>query len=116
MTQNMETEEPKITRDAAISMLKTGLVEVRFTKKDGTERVMKATLNSEYLPEMAQDEAPKRSNEGGNPDLINCFDVEVDGWRCFKISSLTGIPVPISAPEPCCGQSNGCECDHDSDK
>jgi hypothetical protein len=102
-------QTPLPTREEMTGMLKDGIVEVTFTKKDGSERVMKATLNADYMPESRQDiEDAKPRPESSNPDLINCFDVEAGGWRCFKLSSLVAQPIPVKASESDC-EGQGCE-------
>lgn len=69
--------------------LKDNTCEVKFTKVDGTERVMKCTLNEKYLPaqvdveEISQDTTPKTS--------IAVWDIEKKGWRSFRIDSVKTI-------------------------
>lgn len=69
--------------------LKDNTCEVKFTKVDGTERVMKCTLNEKYLPaqvdveEISQDTTPKTS--------IAVWDIEKEGWRSFRIDSVKTI-------------------------
>ena len=41
----------KKSRKWLIGLLESSPVEVTFTKRDGTERVMNCTLQPEYLPE-----------------------------------------------------------------
>ena len=40
-----------MNRIDAQELLRDGICEVLFTKKDGTERLMKCTLNMDYIPE-----------------------------------------------------------------
>ena len=113
----METSTEKtavIERSELLNVLHMGILEVEFIKKDGPTRVMQATLAPELLPPIKDGEAMPRSNEGGNPDLVNVFDVEAQGWRCFKISSLTKRPVNIrigvGASECADGMCSDCNC------
>ena len=67
---------------------------VTFTKKDGTERVLKATLNPSVIPE---EHAPKGTGtEKKNDDSIAVFDIENNGWRSFRYDSIKQINVIFS--------------------
>jgi len=71
--------------------LREGIVEVTFTKKDGTQRVMKCTLKESLIPEKHK---PKGDNprEGGNTtNVIPCYDVEKQGWRSFTIADVKSV-------------------------
>ena len=46
-----ETKDGKHGRKWLLGLLETEVVEIEFTKKDGTDRVMKCTLHEDYLPE-----------------------------------------------------------------
>ncbi|NTU49750.1 MAG: DUF2693 domain-containing protein [Desulfobulbaceae bacterium] len=118
--QTTVLQEPLINRTELIKRLKFGVVEVEFIKKDGSPRVMQATLAPELLPPIAEGEESEEStnrlkkNDGGNLDLINCFDIEAQGWRCFKISSLTKKPerirIGVGASECGDGMCSACSC------
>jgi len=77
---------------ALIERLKSSVLTIEFTKVDGSTRVMNITLNDQIIGNKA-----KPSDEGANarlnqnPDLIVCWDVDHDGWRSFKVSSLKKI-------------------------
>jgi hypothetical protein len=69
--------------------LREGVVEVTFTKKDGTERVMKCTLKESLIPE-------KHRPKGDNPressgTVIPCYDVEKEGWRSFTFADVKSV-------------------------
>ncbi len=72
-----------------IDLLKSlgeGVQTVTFTKKDGTERVMKCTRNPSFIP---SEYHPKTSIETTeSEDNIRVFDVEKNGWRSFNFTSL----------------------------
>jgi hypothetical protein len=69
--------------------LTAGIVEVTFTKKDGTTRVMKCTLRNELIP---TEHAPKGTGKVKvNTDVISVFDVENQGWRSFNCNSVTSF-------------------------
>ncbi len=65
-------------------VLRSNNVEVRFTKVDGTERVLNCTLQPEYLPESIEKEGIKVKNE----DVQSVWDLDNNGWRSFRFDSV----------------------------
>jgi len=68
-----------------------GVVTVVFTKADGSERTMKATLLPEYVNNgktLLQESENKRPE---NPDVLAVWDVDANGWRSFRIDSIKGV-------------------------
>jgi len=68
-----------------------GVVTVVFTKADGSERTMKATLLPEYVNNgktLLQESKNKRPE---NPDVLAVWDVDANGWRSFRIDSIKGV-------------------------
>lgn len=71
--------------------LSEGVKTVTFTKKDGTTRVMKCTMNYGLIPETNQ---PKNKNESGTESsleetqLLKVYDLEVQGWRSFNFDQV----------------------------
>ena len=70
-------------------MLHVGPATVTFTKKDGTERVMKCTLQEDYLPEV--DGVIVFEKDRWKKDAIAVFDIEKDGWRSFRWDSVKAV-------------------------
>ena len=68
--------------------LAESVVTVHFTKKDGTERVMRCTRNFETIP---SEKHPKGSLEKTSTDAVRVFDVEIQDWRSFNISNINRI-------------------------
>ena len=66
---------------------------VTFTKTDGTERVMKCTLNPEQLPkvEIKEDVKPRKENT----TAMRVFDLEKNEWRSFTIKKVTKVNFTI---------------------
>lgn len=73
---------------ALIEALGKGVVTVTFTKKDGTDRVMRCTRASSYIPVEYSPKSDTSKEEIG--DNIRVFDVENQGWRSFNFSALKG--------------------------
>ena len=65
-----------------------GVVNVTFTKVDGSERNMRCTLNDMYLPEEYRGKGSVLT-EGEN--VIRVYDLDVGGWRSFRVESVTSI-------------------------
>ncbi len=74
------------TRDDIKEILRNNVVTVIFEKVNGDIREMKCTLKPEYLPQTGY------IGEGWTDESrINCWDVEEDGWRSFRINSVRNI-------------------------
>jgi acetoin utilization deacetylase AcuC-like enzyme len=62
-------------------------VQVVFTKKDGTARVMNASLHEDRIP---SEHKPKGTQERAeNPDLVHVFDLDAVGWRSIRYDSIS---------------------------
>jgi hypothetical protein len=86
-------------RELIRATLKSDTVKVIFTKADGTERVIKCTLDFEIIPE---DKHPKTSDKAvvENTEFkrtaLRVFDVDVQEWRSFKpetVLSINGLKI-----------------------
>ena len=73
--------------EAIRNLLKTDLVTVVFTKKDGTKREMHCTTIPEYLPEIAR----SITNMPPKEDIVTVWDLEQNGWRSFLLDSIVSI-------------------------
>lgn len=76
-----------ITCEDLVDRLKQSVVNVVFTKADGSERTMNCTLKLENIPE---DQHPK-STIKSESDQIRVFDTDIDAWRSFKFGSVKTI-------------------------
>jgi polyisoprenoid-binding protein YceI len=74
-------------------MLKVSEGTVTFTKADGTERVMKCTLNPEQLPkvEIKEDAKPRKESTTS----MRVFDLEKNEWRSFTIKNVKQVNFTI---------------------
>lgn len=68
-------------------LLKSNLVTVIFTKKDGTKREMHCTTISQYLPEVARGIVNMPPKE----DIVTVWDLEQNAWRSFMFDSILSI-------------------------
>jgi hypothetical protein len=68
-------------------------VEVTFTKKDGTERVMKCTLHPDILPKQEVKENNDKVTRIQNESVLPVYDLEVKSWRSFTVDSVREVKV-----------------------
>ena len=74
-------------------ILQVNPVTVTFTKKDGTERVMRCTLQPELLPKVELKENAKPRKE--STTSMRVFDLDKNEWRSFTIKSVKHIRTVI---------------------
>lgn len=68
-------------------------VEIKFTKTDGTERVMNCTLKEGVVPpHEKKTERTKKVNE----NVLPVFDIDKKEWRSFRLDSILSISFTIS--------------------
>ncbi len=92
MNITTETELGKAIIKAGLQhVLRNGVATVEFTKKDGSNRVMKCTLDAALLPELHAEEGAERAKKTENPNMVNVFDVEAQGWRSFSLDRLANV-------------------------
>lgn len=75
-----------ISRDQALFDLHASVCKVTFTKVDGTERVMRATLKEESLP---QREGTATTTTHRSENLVTVWDVDKNDWRSFRLDKVT---------------------------
>lgn len=72
-------------------------MEITFTKKDGTERVMRCTKKLDLLPkkesksEQLNEEETKERKVA--KDLVVVYDLESEAWRSFRAGQVTDVKV-----------------------
>ena len=83
-----ETKDGKHGRKWLLGLLETEVVEIEFTKKDVTPRVMKCTLQEDFLPEYDVIEIDK---DRWKKDALAVFDIEKNDWRSFRWDSVKAV-------------------------
>jgi hypothetical protein len=75
-------------------LLKNNVATVTFTKKDGTQRVMKCTLKPDLLPAQVvnEDKPAKKKSETS----IAVFDLEIRAWRSISYDSVSSIDLEVA--------------------
>lgn len=65
--------------------LHNGVVEFKYKKKNGDERVAKGTLNVEA---MGEENSPKGTGYDITDSNIRYYDLNSEGWRSFVVENL----------------------------
>lgn len=71
-------------------VLRSGICELVFTKKNGDERQMTCTLHPDHLPLIDKDAPAGKSPE--NEETVVVWDTEAQGWRQFRLENLVSGP------------------------
>lgn len=67
--------------------LRKGIVDIKFTKKDGSLRDMRCTLNEKFLPQIEKTEDTKKENA----NVLAVWDIDNSGWRSFTINNIVFV-------------------------
>lgn len=70
-------------------------VTVTFIKKDGTERIMKCTLEPSVLPKQELLEDQSRPVKAKNDNVVVAYDIEAKGWRSFTLRAVKRVAFSI---------------------
>lgn len=77
-------------KSEVLELLHNETVDLEFIKKDGSVRVMTATLRADKLPaQIDLEEAVQKKTP--NPDVMAVFDLINQGWRSFRWDSLKTV-------------------------
>lgn len=79
-----------MSKEKLLEILHNEIITLKFTKTDGTERIMKCTLKDDYL---VKEEKKTDRVKKPNDNVISVWDVEWNGWRSFRYDSLTEVYV-----------------------
>jgi hypothetical protein len=71
-------------------LLRERVVGVTFIKKDGTERVMQATLSENFIPEATNSENSATTRKKSD-EALAVWDIEAQGWRSFRWDSVKQV-------------------------
>ena len=86
--------EPKL-HEWLKGMLASSEATITFTKLDGTERVMKCTLEPGKLPVVELKEGAKPRKETTSTKALRVFDLEKNEWRAFTIKNIKRIEFSL---------------------
>jgi hypothetical protein len=83
-------------REDIKTVLTENVAEITFTKKDGTERLMKCTLKSDIVPERDVVGVIGKVEEKTrlvNTEVLPVWDIVKSAWRSFRVDSVKAIKV-----------------------
>jgi len=81
----------ELGREGVRRILRTSVIDVTFVKADGSERVMKCTLDEQFIPQVEKKEGAKTKTP--NPEVCAVWDMENQAWRSFRWDSVKGITI-----------------------
>ncbi len=91
-----------MTKDELKELFAQGPVDFKFTKVDGSTRTMLATTSDDFVPQRPDASSEIRATKV-EPATYSVWDIENNGWRSFRWSSVTEVnlePTTISSPNP----------------
>lgn len=94
MSEEKFVFKTKKEKEWLLSLLRSEIVELTFTKKDGTERIMKCTLAEQKIP---SENAPKGVERKKSEEAVAVFDLENQSWRSFRWDSLKNIEFTLGS-------------------
>lgn len=69
-------------------LLKSGVVEFNYKKKDGSKRHAKGTIKTSLLPEVDRDDERLKMT---NDECFYYYDLTREDWRCFLKDNFIDI-------------------------
>jgi hypothetical protein len=78
-----------ISKEALKQQLKEGTKTITFTKADGTQRVLRCTLQESALPQV--DASKVTTTKKQNDDALAVWDLDNAGWRSFRFDSVISV-------------------------
>ena len=92
-----DSDDAKAGREWLKGLLEENTVEVVFTKKDGTERVMNCTLKEDVLPIVQKEIEEESLTKTKTKDALAVWDVDASGWRSFRWDSIKSVNFSLGA-------------------
>jgi len=86
-------------KSKVLELMHTEIVDIEFTKKDGTVRHMTCTLKPDSLPAQVDLEEHVQKKTP-NANTLAVFDTINQGWRSFTWSSLMRVNGEMYKGEP----------------
>ena len=90
----MQTEIDEVYKEQVQHVLRSGIADVFFTKKDGTKRRMLCTTNITLIPEAVQ--SSETSKRKASDTSLAVWDLEKDAWRSFRYDSVISFATKVN--------------------
>ena len=81
-------DDHKILKHKLQTLLRDNIVDVSFTKVDGTLRTMKCTLKGSIVPYPTKEWSEHVSNKLVPENVLPVWDTEKNAWRSFRVDSV----------------------------
>lgn len=102
-TSNWTEENWSEMREWLKGLMEDNVVTVVFTKKDGTERVMRCTTNPELVPQVVHEtntsnpiDFPTVKKERKiNMNTLVAYDLAKSDWRSFVVKSVKSVAFDL---------------------
>jgi hypothetical protein len=93
----LSEKEFKLFKKWLKSHLAYGPTTVVFTKKDGTERIMLCTTNTDLVPpvEIKETLEPKKERKV-NEEVMPVYDLEAKAWKSFRWDGVKEVRFTLS--------------------
>jgi|TARA_B110000914_G_scaffold35912_1_gene28849 hypothetical protein len=72
------------------------IIEVCFTKKDGTERKMLCTLQSNIIDQEYESYDDTKPPKIINKEVMRVYDTEAKGWRSFLLANVKYLKTNLN--------------------
>jgi hypothetical protein len=85
-----------LDRDQLLRILQDSVVEIEFTKVDGTLRRLRCTRNFDLLPveyKPVEIDPVSTSERPVSLTAIPVYDIDLKAWRSFRVDALTSIEL-----------------------
>lgn len=80
-----------VTKEKLKDLLQKNVLQVKFKKIDGSQRVMCCSLNQEIVP-ISENKTPKKVKQD-NENVIAVWDLEKESFRSFRLDSLIDYTI-----------------------
>ena len=85
------------TKESMVESLHKGICKVTFEKVDGTTRIMNCTLKPTILAQESGggfiQKETQLTEEAKNSEVVPVWDIDSQGWRSFRVSSVQGFEI-----------------------
>lgn len=71
-------------------LLSENIVQIEFTKADGSNRIMNATLRTDMIVPY---ERKTNREKVKNPSNVAVWDIDADSWRSVNVERITRVQV-----------------------
>lgn len=79
----------RYSKSILLEILGNREAEIKFKKIDGTIRVIRGTLNNEFIPPEYRTQVESKKVE--HSEIVTIFDLDVVGWRSFRIDRVIEV-------------------------